>query len=71
MISQQAPIDRFGSIVKAQRKQRGWSQVQLADAADISRPTVARVETGSAVSTATLSKIAEVLGIDIVIEISG
>jgi len=63
-------IEQFGDIVKAQRKHRGWSQDQLADAADISRPTVARIESGSAVSTATLAKVAQALSIEITLETS-
>lgn len=65
MIAAQAPIEQFGGVVKAQRKVKGWSQEQLAQAAGLSRPTVARIESGSAVSTATLAKIANALGIEI------
>jgi HTH-type transcriptional regulator/antitoxin HipB len=65
MIAAQAPIEQFGGVVKAQRKAKGWSQQQLAQAAGLSRPTVARIESGSAVSTATLAKIANALGIEI------
>lgn len=68
MSPRQVPIEQFGDIVKTQRKHRGWSQDQLADAADISRPTVARIEAGSAVSTATLAKVAEALKIEINVE---
>ena len=70
MTPPQAPIEQFGDIVKAQRKHRGWSQDQLADAADMSRPTVARIEAGSAVSTATLTKIAAALNIEINLEVA-
>ena len=70
MSSPQASIERFGDIVKAQRKNKGWSQDQLADAANVSRPTVARIEAGSAVSTATLAKIAKALGIEVSVEIA-
>lgn len=68
MTAAPAPIERFGDIVKAQRRAKGWSQDQLAEAAGLSRPTVARVEAGSAVSTATLSKVAVALGIQINVE---
>jgi HTH-type transcriptional regulator/antitoxin HipB len=70
MTLQHTPIEQFGDIVKAQRKHRDWSQDQLAAAADISRPTVARIESGSAVSTATLAKIAAALNIEISVEIT-
>ncbi|NWN87107.1 MAG: helix-turn-helix transcriptional regulator [Micrococcaceae bacterium] len=70
MTSAQAPLERFGDIVKAQRKSYGWSQHQLAVAAQVSRPTVARVEAGTAVSTATLSNVAVALGIEVHLEVA-
>jgi len=70
MTPQPTSIEQFGDIVKAQRKHRGWSQDQLAEAADLSRPTVARIESGSAVSTATLAKIAAALNIEINLEVT-
>ncbi|WP_333735021.1 helix-turn-helix domain-containing protein [Leucobacter sp. UCMA 4100] len=45
------------------RKDLGWSQGLLAAKAGVSRPSVARVEASDAVSTDTLSKISEVLGL--------
>lgn len=65
MIAAQAPIEQFGGIVKAQRKAKGWSQEQLAQAAGLSRPTVARIESGNAVSTDTMAKVAAVLNIEV------
>src|SRR5699024_5931818 len=70
MTGTRTPIERFGAIVQAQRQQKQWSQDQLAEAAQVSRPTVARIEAGSAVSTATLAKIAESLGIEVSVEIA-
>lgn len=70
MTATSTPIERFGTLVKAQRQRKGWSQQQLAEAADISRPTVARIEAGSAVSTATLAKVAEALGIEVSAEVN-
>lgn len=69
MTSQKAPLERFGDVVKDRRKQRGWSQDQLAEAADVSRPTVARIEAGAEVSTGTLSRIATALGLEVHIEL--
>lgn len=52
----------LGDEIRAARLTREWSQLQLAEAAGVSRPTVARVEGGEDVSTATLEKVAGVLG---------
>jgi len=52
----------LGDEIRAARLTREWSQQQLAEAAGVSRPTVARVEGGEDVSTATLEKVAGVLG---------
>jgi transcriptional regulator with XRE-family HTH domain len=40
------PRQRFARIVRQAREDRGWTQEDLADAADISRPTVQRYENG-------------------------
>lgn len=53
----------LGQKIRDARRHRGWSQTELADAANVSRPTVARVERGADVSTATLGKLAEALGL--------
>lgn len=47
------------------RLEHGWSQNVLAEKAGVSRPTVARVELGNDVSTATLAKVAAALGLTI------
>lgn len=49
--------------VRIARTDLGWSQGLLAVKAGVSRPSVARVEASEAVSTDTLSKISEVLGL--------
>lgn len=51
----------IAEAIRAARKARGWSQTDLAERARISRPTVARVERGDSVSSATLLKIASAL----------
>ncbi|MBD8519120.1 helix-turn-helix transcriptional regulator [Plantibacter sp. CFBP 8804] len=51
--------------VNEARQTAGWSQNELADRAGVSRPSVVRVERGDDVNTATLSKIAEVLGLTV------
>lgn len=55
----------LGQQIRAARASRGWSQSVLADAAGVSRPSVARIEVGEDVSTGTLSKIVEALGLGI------
>lgn len=52
--------------VRAARTARGWSQIELAERAGVSRPTVARVEAGDDVNTAKLIPIAAAL--DLVLE---
>lgn len=53
----------FGEVIREARKKRGWSQQELGQAAGLSRPTIARVEADSDVSTATIGKIAQTLGL--------
>lgn len=58
-------LGRVGLAVRAARREHGWSQTVLAEKADLSRPTIARVELGEDVSTATLGKILETLGLQL------
>lgn len=53
----------LGQVVQSVRLARGWTQHELAMEAGISRPTVARVERGDNVSTATIGKVAAALGL--------
>ncbi|UNK47803.1 helix-turn-helix domain-containing protein [Arthrobacter sulfonylureivorans] len=53
----------FADTIREARHQHGWSQETLAEQAGVSRPTIARVEAGNDISTATLAKIAEALGL--------
>lgn len=55
----------LGKEIRAARLDREWSQQQLAEAAGVSRPTVARVEGDEDVSTATLEKVAGALGLSL------
>ncbi|ALN15765.1 helix-turn-helix domain-containing protein [Acidipropionibacterium acidipropionici] len=52
------PAKGIGKDIRDARK----SQHRLASEAGISRPTIARVETGSNISTGTLEKVAKALG---------
>lgn len=63
------PMSEIALQVREARVARGWSQEDLAEEAGLSRPSIARIERGDDVSTATLSKIAIVLGLTIKIEI--
>lgn len=58
-------MGRIANRVRAARMARGWSQAELADAASVSRPSVARVEAGEDVNTGTLRSICEVLGLEL------
>jgi transcriptional regulator with XRE-family HTH domain len=53
----------FGEIIREARKKRGWSQEELGQKSGLSRPTIARVEANSDVTTATIGKIANALGL--------
>lgn len=53
--------DALGSAIRRARRARGWSQEDLARESGVSRPTIARIETGHGVSTNTLVRLAAVL----------
>ncbi|NMR32098.1 helix-turn-helix transcriptional regulator [Arthrobacter sp. SF27] len=55
----------FGTRIRQARQSRGWSQEELGARADVSRPTIARIERGDDVSTATLVKVASALGLTV------
>lgn len=59
----------FGPRIRDARDALGWSQEELADHAGVSRPTIARIERGDDVSTATLVKVSAALGLTV--EITG
>lgn len=55
----------FGTRIRQARQARGWSQEELGARANVSRPTIARIERGDDVSTATLVKVASALGLTV------
>lgn len=55
----------IGQQIRKARNKQGLTQTELAAKAGVSRPTVARVELGVAISIATLEKIAYALGLDL------
>lgn len=65
MTDQKAAMIEIATRIHDARIAAGWSQNELADRARVSRPSVVRVERGDDVNTATLGKIAEVLGLSL------
>lgn len=53
----------FGDVIREARKKQGWSQGELGQKAGVSRPTIARVEANNDVTTATIAKLAQALGL--------
>lgn len=56
---------RFGPSIREARAALGWTQEELAERAGVSRPTVARIERGDDVNTATLTRVAAALGLSV------
>lgn len=56
-------MSEIAARVRAARNARAWSQNDLAERASVSRPSIARIEAGEYVSTATLSKVADALSL--------
>jgi len=44
-VKNEAVLQAFGAHLRQLREQRGWSQQALADVADVSKPTIYRIET--------------------------
>lgn len=55
----------IGEQIRKARDKQGLTQTQLAAKAGVSRPTVARVELGVAISIATLERIVSALNLKI------
>jgi transcriptional regulator with XRE-family HTH domain len=61
----------LGAAVRALREQRGWSQAELARAAGMTQPAVARFEAGGTVPTLpVLERLANALGADLAVRIT-
>jgi transcriptional regulator with XRE-family HTH domain len=59
-----APAERFASVLRQMREERGWSQEQLAAQAGLNRSYLGEVERGSAMPTlTTVAKLASALEI--------
>ncbi|WP_442576094.1 helix-turn-helix domain-containing protein [Microbacterium sp. F51-2R] len=59
------PSKGVGAQIRDARESRGWTQQVLAEKANVSRPTIARVETGNNISTRTLERVAHALGLNL------
>jgi len=60
----QVLLREVGQRVAHARRDRGWSQEQLAEAIDIQPTTLSRLETGDrAISLSTLNRMAEAIGV--------
>lgn len=60
----------LGKTVREMREERGWTQGQLADAADMTQPAVARFEAGGTVPTIpVLERLAHALGAELVVRL--
>lgn len=58
------PKKLFGNKVRAVRKERGWSQEELADACELDRTYIGGIERGERnVSIMNIAKIAQALGV--------
>lgn len=53
----------FGDVIREARKKQGWSQAELGEKSGLSRPTIARVEADNDVTTTTIAKVAQALGL--------
>ncbi|PPF26280.1 MULTISPECIES: helix-turn-helix domain-containing protein [unclassified Rathayibacter] len=53
----------LGDVIRDARKKQGWSQAELGEKSGVSRPTIARVEANNDVTTATIAKVAQALGL--------
>lgn len=60
--------NELGDAIRRLRKDRGWTQVELAELASISRPSLIRLERGEPVQLATLLSALAFLGAKLRVE---
>jgi transcriptional regulator with XRE-family HTH domain len=66
IVKNEAILQAFGAHLRQLREQRGWSQQVLADVADVSKPTIYRIETARYSATLdVLASIAQGLGVSL------
>lgn len=58
-------MSEIANKIRETRLNAGWTQHELAERAAVSRPTIARIERGYDISTATLKKVAASLGLKV------
>jgi len=63
MTMNEAQQHGFGDVIREARKKQGWSQAELGEKSGLSRPTIARIEGNNDVTTATIAKVAQALGL--------
>ncbi|AHI02166.1 helix-turn-helix domain-containing protein [Kutzneria viridogrisea] len=60
----------LGRNVRRMRIERGWTQAELAAAADMTQPAIARFERANAIPTLrVLERIAQALGVELVVSL--
>jgi transcriptional regulator with XRE-family HTH domain len=61
----------LGKAVREMREQRGWTQIQLAQAAGMTQPAVARFEAGGTIPTIpVLDRLAHALDVELVVRLA-
>ncbi|MGY0386370.1 helix-turn-helix domain-containing protein [Nocardioides sp. WG-D5] len=69
MTQSEEPMSAVAKRIREARDAHGWSQEELAEHAGVSRPSIARIERGDDVNTATLVKVAYVLGLTLEVQV--
>ncbi len=64
------PSDELANAIREARKARGWSQTELAARADVSRPTIARIEAGHGFSATSMEKVVRALDLRVTVTAS-
>jgi|SRR5882757_1584919 len=60
----------LGKVVREMREQRGWTQIQLAQASGMTQPAVARFEAGGTIPTIpVLDRLAHALDVELVVRL--
>lgn len=60
-------MEQLGAFLKAERRARGYTQAEYARLIGVSHATLSTLENGSAVSTGTLERALQLLGLRLVV----